>query len=69
MLKSAIGLGLGLAAGSFVYQIFTNQNWEVAVERSFFQFVALGAFVYLNKGRYVEVLDKKEEKKVILAKN
>jgi hypothetical protein len=61
MLKSAMSLGLGLALGSFIFQVFTEQNWAVAAERSFFQFVALGVFVYLNKGRYVEVSDIKEK--------
>lgn len=67
MLKSAINIGLGLAIGSFIYQVFTQQDWALAAERSFFQFVALGIFVYLNKGRYIEVSDVKE--KVILNKN
>lgn len=34
-------LFIGLAAGNFAYQIFTDQDWETAKERSFFQATAL----------------------------
>lgn len=42
------GLFIGLAAGNFVFQVFTNQNWMVAFDRSFFQFVALFSVWIVN---------------------
>lgn len=62
MFTRAMYLLLGLATGSFIFQAFTDQNWAVAAERSFFQFVALAVFVHLNKGRYVEVSNEKDKK-------
>lgn len=32
---------LSLSAGNFFYQYLNNQEWNVAAERSFFQFIAL----------------------------
>jgi hypothetical protein len=63
MFTRAMYLLLGLATGSFIFQVFTDQNWAVAAERTFFQFVALAAFVHLNKGRYVEVSNEKNMEK------
>lgn len=34
-------LFVGLAASNFIYQMFTAKDYETAIERSFFQFVAL----------------------------
>lgn len=39
---SVIGVTLGLVAANFLYQSFSGQMWGVAVERSFFQVVAIG---------------------------
>jgi hypothetical protein len=36
-------LTLGLVSGNFVWQIFTDRKWRVAVERSFFQAAAVFA--------------------------
>jgi len=36
-----IPLWLGLALGNFTQQAFANQNWQQAIERSWFQLIAL----------------------------
>jgi hypothetical protein len=33
--------GLGLTLGNFVYQALTGQNWQTAVDRSYFQVFTL----------------------------
>ncbi len=33
----------GLSLGNFIYQFLGHQNWHLAAERSFFQFIALFA--------------------------
>lgn len=35
-------LAIGLVASNFIYQAVTGQSWDHAVERSFFQVVAIG---------------------------
>ncbi len=41
----------GLTAGNFLWQVFATKNWEVAAERSFFQAVALIAFLIAYRER------------------
>lgn len=55
MLRSAFYIWLGLATGNFIAQAFMSQDWSVAIERSFFEALALSMFVYLNKNRFIEI--------------
>ncbi len=45
MYGTVVGLSIGLTAGNFIWQAFTKREWGVATERSFFQAVALGAYM------------------------
>lgn len=46
LLPTAVELFLGLVVGNFLWQLMTGDpQWGVAAERSFFQFVALAAFI------------------------
>ncbi len=36
-----ISLGIGLVAGNFIARAITGQDYSVAIDRSFFQIVAL----------------------------
>ena len=48
LLPTAISSFLGLTVANFVWQLMSNtSNWEVATERSFFQFIAIAVFVGL----------------------
>jgi hypothetical protein len=38
---SLVNVGVGLISGNFIYQFFTDGNWLLATDRSFFQFIAL----------------------------
>ena len=40
-----IGLSIGLTLGNFAFQAFSEHRWAVAVDRSFFQVVAIFAFI------------------------
>jgi hypothetical protein len=44
-----IPLWLGLALANFIYQAFANQHWQQAIERSWFQLIALVAVVIIQK--------------------
>ena len=35
---------IGLSASNFIWEAFTSQVWGVALERSYFQFLAIVAF-------------------------
>jgi len=45
MYGTAIGVFVGLVIGNFIWQAFTERNWVVATERSFFQTIVLGAYL------------------------
>ncbi len=45
MFVTAVGLWAGLTVGNFLWQLATKKEWGVAIERSFFQAVALGTFL------------------------
>jgi len=45
MYVTAIGVFVGLTAGNFIWQAFMERKWGKAVERSYFQAVALGTFL------------------------
>ena len=47
-------LGLALIASNFLYQLFNGGNWEIALDRSYFQSVAIFC-VFLNSKIYVAV--------------
>lgn len=36
-----VSLGFALVASDFLYQFFTHENWSLALDRSYFQCVAL----------------------------
>lgn len=36
---------LALTVGNLAYQLLTDQSWTIALERSFFQAVAVGLYV------------------------
>jgi hypothetical protein len=38
---SLIGIIFGLTLGNFAFQVFVSQDWSTAVERSFFQCIAI----------------------------
>jgi len=40
-LLDLLGLFIGLIIGNFLYQQFNNKEWDVAIERAYFQFTAL----------------------------
>lgn len=44
--QGVISVGL-FTIGNFVYQAFAGQNWGVALERSFFQAVAILFFAHI----------------------
>jgi len=45
MYGTAIVVCAGLTIGNFIWQAFGKREWDKAAERSFFQAVALGAFL------------------------
>lgn len=48
MATTLILLFVGLAISNFVYQAFKEQEWDKAIERSWFQVIALvGAYIVL----------------------
>lgn len=48
---NAVIIALSLAAGNFVYQmLFGGPDWAVAIERSFFQILAIGTYVLVSNG-------------------
>ena len=42
----AIVIFFGLMAGNFVFQAIMNQQWHVALERSFFELVAIAILAF-----------------------
>ena len=42
IISKLFALFVALAIGNFIYQAATKKNWALALERSFFQGVALG---------------------------
>lgn len=48
MFKDALATAASFTAGNFAYQALVNQNWNDAVERSFFQAVAILTFAYFT---------------------
>jgi hypothetical protein len=46
---SLLAAFLGLALGNFIYQYFSKQNYTVALDRSFFQGIALFAIWIANR--------------------
>jgi hypothetical protein len=45
---TAIACSVGLTAGNFVWQLMTGDpQWNIAVERSFFQLMAIAAFWWI----------------------
>lgn len=40
-------LAIALAAGNFIWQAMTHKNWDVAIERTYFQTIALLAALSL----------------------
>jgi hypothetical protein len=45
MIIKAIIVFLGLTTGNFILQFFRDQDWAVAFERSFFQAIAIIAYI------------------------
>lgn len=45
VINEAIGCAFALTASNFLYQAFTEKNYALAFDRSFFQCVALIAFL------------------------
>lgn len=43
MLLRLIGIGCGLAAANYLYQAWSDGDWIIATERSFFQATAIFA--------------------------
>ena len=41
-----IGTFIGLTFGNFAAQVFTNQNWMMACDRTFFQAIACALCYY-----------------------
>jgi hypothetical protein len=58
MIRRAIPVMIGLIVGNFFVQAFTEQNWRLAVERSFFQVFAIAILLWFFKGKFVEVVKK-----------
>jgi len=50
MAMHAFFLALALIFSNFLFQAMKNKQWKVAIERSFFQIVALILFVVTFKG-------------------
>ena len=46
-MSTALWLSLGMAIGNFLWQAATQQNWDVAVDRSYFQLVACVTMAFL----------------------
>jgi hypothetical protein len=46
---SLLAAFLGLALGNFIYQCFSKQNYSVAIDRTFFQGIALFAIWITNR--------------------
>ena len=42
-------LAVALAIGNFIWQAFNGRQWSVAIERSWFQFVACLAAAFINR--------------------
>lgn len=61
MFKKAILFGLCLTISHFGMAIVIGFNWEKAAMSSFLQVSALGAFVFLCKGKFVEVKEENSE--------
>jgi len=36
-IQLALTVGISLAIGSFVYQVFADQDWHIAIEHAWFQ--------------------------------
>ena len=39
--KALLMLNIGLATGNFIFQAMAQENWTIALERTYFQTVAL----------------------------
>ena len=46
MYTTAVGVFAGLTVGNYILEAFTKRNWGRAAERSFFQAVAIGIFLF-----------------------
>lgn len=66
----ALGSSVGLTAANFLYQALTAQDWAVAAERTWFQYVAIFGLVlaiYLSevvlpsKQRSIETSSKSQQ--------
>lgn len=44
-----LALALGFIIGNFSYQYFNNVNYEIAIERTFFQYAALLSVFIVRK--------------------
>jgi hypothetical protein len=47
MYMSAVYVFAGLTVGNFIGQAFGKRDWRKATDRSFFQAVAIGTFLFL----------------------
>lgn len=45
MIEKAFLAWLAVSLGNFIYQVFTQKNWKIAFERSFFQAIGIAALV------------------------
>ena len=61
MLRKATFFGLGITICHFGIAAFTHGDWARAASGSFSQLSVLVAFVFLCKGKFVEVKQKETE--------
>ena len=51
LFEVAIVIFFALMAGNFLFQAIMNQQWHVALERSFFQLFAIAIFAFALRRR------------------
>lgn len=50
LILDAFCLSIALGMGNFSYQIITKRDWSTALERSFFQAIAIMLYLWVIRG-------------------
>lgn len=46
IIKTGIYVALSLCAANFIYQSINDRDWDTALERSYFQVIAIACYIY-----------------------